>query len=161
MRNRVAIAVVLSVLLAGCSRPETERLAGTWVPTSLEMDGELAPQAALKDSRLFITGDTIVFQGGDLSARPEKQRYILNVNASPRTIDIIVTIEEPPTFKKIDEDKIEPVPGKAYTATALGIYSLEGDTLQLCMSKPGLKRRPTGFFTREGSGSTLMVFKRQ
>jgi uncharacterized protein (TIGR03067 family) len=44
--------------------------------------------------------------------------------------------------------------------TKLGIYELDGDTYTYCLAPPG-KPRPTEFSSKEGSGYSLGVSKRE
>jgi uncharacterized protein (TIGR03067 family) len=53
-----------------------------------------------------------------------------------------------------------PADGPQKGKTLRGIYSLEGDTLKLCVSVTG-GERPTAFGTKPDSGLVLAVFKRE
>jgi hypothetical protein len=50
-------------------------------------------------------------------------------------------------------------PEKGYTA--LGIYELDGDTLRICHTWKGQRKRPEKFAIAEGSGLVLAVWKRE
>jgi hypothetical protein len=42
----------------------------------------------------------------------------------------------------------------------LGIYELDGDTAKFCFGSPGAER-PSDFTTKEGSGRTLSLWRRE
>jgi hypothetical protein len=42
----------------------------------------------------------------------------------------------------------------------LGIYTVEGDALKMCFTKPG-NQRPTEFSAKEGSPAMLIELKRE
>jgi uncharacterized protein (TIGR03067 family) len=70
-------------------------------------------------------------------------RYQVDASASPAAIDLF----SPPT-KRSDS-----------AGPGLGIFRVNGDTLEICVrSGPG--ERPAAFTAGEGSGATLMTFKR-
>jgi uncharacterized protein (TIGR03067 family) len=127
-------------------KKEKEKLVGTWKLVSLEIDGEKFTEEVTKTMRAVITATTMKteFRSKDETA----DRYTLDPSKSPKHIDF--------------PDPSE----KGKDATVPGIYSLEGDTLKLCLpgdSKKGGRapwKRPTKFDANDGTGQMLMVFKR-
>jgi uncharacterized protein (TIGR03067 family) len=87
--------------------------------------------------RYVIRGDTIMSSvDGEVKG---KDTYEVDPNAKPPTIDL----------------KMEKEGG-----VALGIYSLDGDTLTICWTERG-KVRPKDFSSKPGSGFDLFVLKRE
>src|SRR5262249_26169293 len=119
-------------------KAEGKKLQGTWVVVSCEGDGEKVPKEILEKEvvRFVIGPDTITIKVDGESKGED--RYTLNPNADPKTIDLSDT------------------EGRK----ALGIYSLEGDKLRICWTERG-KARPTEFATKPGSGFDLFVLKRE
>ncbi len=140
---RVALAVCL---LAGAGRAadaakeEQARLEGEWSMVSGEIDEQPLPAEYVKGAkRVARAGETTVTIGGRLFM---KARYTIDPGKSPKTIDYVMTGG--------------PTKGK----TQLGIYELDGDKVKFCFAAPG-KERPKEFTTKEGSGRTLSVWKRE
>jgi uncharacterized protein (TIGR03067 family) len=121
------------------AQQELQRLQGTWVFESLEESGKSVPADQLKGRTLFIgvdaffiRKDTTMLQAGNISLDPGRK---------PKTINAIV---------KQGEQKGD---------IMLGIYTLEGDTLKLCIDVQGLDR-PKEFKTMPDSKLMLAVCKR-
>jgi uncharacterized protein (TIGR03067 family) len=136
----VALAVCL---LAGADedavQKEKKRLEGEWSMVSGEIDRQPLPAEYVKGAkRVARDGETTVMIGGRLFM---KARYTIDPGKKPKTIDYTMT--DGPTKGK----------------TQLGIYELDGDTVKFCFAAPG-KERPQDFTTKEGSGRTLSVWKR-
>lgn len=114
------------------------RLKGSWAIAALEMDGQAVPGSSLagasvevKGSRFISTGMGAVYEG-TLTVRPE---------ASPAEFDL--------KFTK----------GPEKGNTAYGIYRLEGDQWQICLTTRG-SQRPTEFATKPGTGHALETLTR-
>lgn len=88
---------------------------------------------------LIVEGDKYTQKVGDMT---EEGTFKLDSSKKPHEIDIKIKTGA-------DENK-----------TQLGIYSIEGDTLKLCVTPAGSKDRPKEFMTKEDSESFLLVFKR-
>jgi uncharacterized protein (TIGR03067 family) len=118
---------------------EFQRLQGTWKIESWEEGGQAVAAADLKKRELFFGGNVFVFrrEGKVHQAGLAK----LDPAAAPRTIDLNVREGEP---------KGESLPG---------IYSLDGDTLTLCVQPKG-EERPDGFKPEAKSGAILITAKK-
>jgi uncharacterized protein (TIGR03067 family) len=109
-------------------------LQGVWKVESLEVDGKEAefPQNPL---RWVIKGNKVFYGGAELAVlKPDD-------STSPKLLDL-----EFVKLKRVLE----------------GIYSVEGDTLKLCVNRQseGAKERPQTFATEGKSDLRLLVFKR-
>ena len=144
MRPLLAMALAAGLLVAAdgpsddAAEAEAKKLLGTWVVDSCEKDGEKVPERILQGEvvRFIIRADTITIKVQE--EIKSEDRYTLDPRAKPRAINL--------TDKE----------GRK----ALGIYSLEGEKLQICWTERG-KARPTEFATRPGSGLDLFVLKRE
>jgi uncharacterized protein (TIGR03067 family) len=138
----MALAAGLLVAADGRSEDaaeaEAKELLGTWVVVACENDGEKVPENILQGEvvRFIIRADTITIKVQD--EIKSEDRYTLGPRAKPRAINL--------TDKE----------GRK----ALGIYSLEGEKLQICWTERG-KARPTEFATKPGSEFDLFVLKRE
>lgn len=113
-------------------------LEGTWEIATLEMDGAAMPAAMVATSRVLIDGDRfrtetpgVVYEG----------IFTIDVEAEPHTIDI---------------DFVE---GPEAGNRNLGVYSLDGDTMRLCLDMTGAAR-PKAFRTSPGSGHAFETLRR-
>ncbi|HYT95662.1 MAG TPA: TIGR03067 domain-containing protein [Gemmataceae bacterium] len=138
----VVLTVGLCVLAGSGARAgaKADNLDGTWIPTSLEVDGKKAPAEALKNLKLVIKGTkfTLHIDGKTLNGS-----YKADPSKTPKTID--ATFEDPA--------------GKT-AAVVLAIYELKGDTFRVCGAAPD-KARPKEFASKPGEGHELVVYKRQ
>jgi len=107
---------------------------------SREFIGKKAADADLKTLKVTIKGGTITIDDGK---KKEKVTYKLDPSKKPKAIDIT----------NLD--------GKDGKDTTLGIYELDDDNLKLCWSEKDPEHRPTKFASDEGSGQTMVVFKRE
>jgi len=125
----------------GMLSKETENLAGLWQAVELEANGKRESAEVAKGFRVLIEGDKITFNP-DAENRPS--RFILDPTNTPKSIDFIPQ-DGPANGQRLP----------------VGIYSVEGDRLRLCIDKEvKTGRRPTVFETRPGDGLALMVLKR-
>jgi len=114
---------------------DIEKLQGTWKAVSVQMDGADQPEYVKRGFTWIFKGKT--FTNG-LNAEQLKKnvgRYRIDPTKNPKE------------FEGLDGDK------------AIGIYSLEGDTLKLCTAPNGAER-PTSFATKKGDQVGLVVLKR-
>ena len=113
---------------------DAKEIEGTWKVVSHVQYGDLQPGP---DTILLIGGGKItVIEGGEPH---QTDRYRLDSNAWPRTIDITEAR------------------GDVYR----GIYSLSGDDLKICIDGIRGTARPTKFESKRGSDTVLFVLKRE
>ncbi len=114
---------------------DAKLLQGTWTVVSAEApDGK---DKELLEAKLSIEGDVFILKN---SKREEKINFRLDPDKNPKQIDFI---------------------SERKKAVALGIYSLEGDTLKLCWGKTSeTKDRPTEFATKANGDLIFLVLKR-
>src|SRR5262245_35452245 len=144
MREMLIVIVAPLLLIAGndsdAVKKEMAQLQGEWSMVSGEIDKQPMPEALLKGSKRVAKGDeTTVTIGGMLFM---KAKFTVDPSKKPKTIDYMMT------------------EGLTKGKTQLGIYELEGDTVKFCFAKPG-QGRPPEFVTKERSGRTLSVWKRE
>jgi uncharacterized protein (TIGR03067 family) len=133
------------ILLAACSAThhrtaKMNLLTGTWMGVSATVDGRALPDTTVNQLRLTLTADRYKTEKGNEVLFDST--YTVDPSKSPKEINMIGT------------------EGDLTGKTAQGIYSLEGDTLQVCYTMPG-KPRPGAFSSPAGSGISLVVWKRQ
>jgi RNA polymerase sigma factor (sigma-70 family) len=122
------------------AKEDKDAILGTWKIASVEVEGK-EPQdehlKALKNATVVITKDKLVINRGDAE---RESTYKLDPSKKPKAIDIT----------HLDKETLE------------CIYVLDGDTLKICgPCAPGGKGRPTEVATKEGSGTMLIVMKRE
>ena len=103
--------------------------------------------------------------GGKKTAAKELAKLQLEVSGSKMTTREGGEVKEEDTIIALDA-KAKPAAmdlkidsGSDIDKGVKAIYKLEGDTLTICVAEPG-KDRPKAFAGKEGSGHTLMVFKK-
>jgi uncharacterized protein (TIGR03067 family) len=121
------------------------KLQGTWSTVSMVSDGktlvgENVPAKPGPTTKLAYEGDQWKIIVGDKTVASGITR--IDSTKTPKEIDIL------------DET------GVKNGQTKLGIYELDGDTYTYCLAPPG-KPRPTEFSSKEGSGYSLGVSKRE
>jgi uncharacterized protein (TIGR03067 family) len=119
---------------------DKEKLQGTWVGVEGELAGEKLPAGDIETLKLIIEGDKITANAG---GEKKEATFKLDPTQKPKAIDLM------------PQDGAEK--GKTITA----IYSLEGDTLKLCLEDAGDQPRPTEFATKTGGRLALYVLRRQ
>jgi uncharacterized protein (TIGR03067 family) len=127
------------------SKSDLDKIRGTWLAVSLINDGktlqdEKTPAKEGPTTKLVYDGDKWMIKVGDKTVA----KGVLKIDPSkkPKEIDIL------------DES------GMKNEKTKLGIYEIDGDTYKFCLASAG-KPRPTEFTSKEGSGHTLGVMKRE
>jgi RNA polymerase sigma factor (sigma-70 family) len=124
---------------------DRKKIQGTWKATSAQVDGKEVPGAdKINQMTLWIfTGDKVIVKLGDQRA---ELAYKLDPSRKPRWIDYSPIINGRPDPKE----------------TVRGVYELDGDTLRICklhpITRPG---RPAEVASRPGSGTFLLILKRQ
>jgi uncharacterized protein (TIGR03067 family) len=141
---RVTVLAIILVVAGSAGaqdagKKEMAQLEGEWSMVSGEANGFSLPEETVKTGkRVAKKGETTIFMGGRVYF---KAKFSIDPAKKPKAIDYMMT--EGPTKGK----------------THLGIYKLDGDTVQFCFAAPG-KDRPTDFTAKEGSQRTLSVWKR-
>jgi uncharacterized protein (TIGR03067 family) len=114
-------------------------LQGEWSMVSGMADGFPIPAEMLPNSKRVCKGDELTATvGGQLVM---KAKITVDPSKKPKTIDYEV-IEGPTKGQK-----------------HLGIYEVDGDTLQSCFGAPGAER-PADFTSKPGDKRTTTVWKR-
>jgi uncharacterized protein (TIGR03067 family) len=155
MRN-APMVMALAILLAGSGllivasdardeaiKRELKAMEGAWRPVSVEVDGQKAPEEALKES--VVTRDAAGKVVGRRGAKVVLEGTVKKIDPTkkPKTIDTEVT------------------EGENKGRTILGIYEVKDDTLRICVALPGKGERPTEFSAKAGSGCAFMIYKRE
>lgn len=126
----------------GEAADELARLQGIWQPTAMESDGSALTPEELKKygTPLTVQGNKVIAQKGEITTETP---ITIDPSRQPKWIEWVVQQDNP--------DK-----GK----TMLGIYEFDGDTLKICVTKPGTDR-PADFTTKLGEPRMMTVYKRQ
>lgn len=142
--QRTVVGTAICFLLAADDpadqvKNDMARLEGEWSMVSGEISGKAMPDAFLKGSRRVAKdGVTTVTIGGTPFM---KAKFTIDPSKKPKTIDYLM------------------LEGLTKGKKQLGIYELDGDTVKFCFASPG-KDRPKDFTSKEGSGHTLSVWKK-
>jgi uncharacterized protein (TIGR03067 family) len=127
------------------TKGDLDKLAGTWLTVSLVNNGktlvdEKNPPKEGPATKLAYDGNKWMIKVGDKTVA--SGIFKIDATKTPKEIDIF------------DES------GVKNDKTKLGIYELDGDTYKFCLVPAG-KPRPTEFTSKEGSGHSLGVSKRE
>jgi uncharacterized protein (TIGR03067 family) len=127
------------------SRVDLDKLRGTWSTVSLVNDGktlvdEKTPAKKGPAAKLAYDAKKWMIKVGDKTVA--SGQFKIDATKKPKEIDVM------------DET------GTKNEKTRLGIYELDGDTYKYCLAPPG-KPRPKEFTSKEGSGHSLGVMKRE
>jgi uncharacterized protein (TIGR03067 family) len=125
---------------AGLDKAELKKLQGKWYVTRMEHGGKATPAKQLTELLLEVSDGKMTTREG-AAVKEEDAVVALDPRAKPAAIDLKVTSG--------------PDAGKVVK----GIYKLEGDALTVCVAEPG-KERPAAFAAKEGTGLTLMAFRK-
>jgi len=116
----------------------SEQLQGVWQAISAVISGDAIPEDAVGTIHLTLTATQFTTRRGGETLFDSS--YTSDATTSTMQIEML----------GIGDFKGKP---------ALGIFALDGDTLQLCYKMPGYPR-PSGFASAPGSGAFLITLKR-
>jgi len=145
MRRHARMLLALGLLMAadgrqaGAAPRDADRIQGAWVPVSILIDGQQLDKDELGEIKVLIKGDGYtVTNAGQVADRGS---FTLDPAKKPKAIDST------------------PAQGPDKGKSMPGIYELGGDTLKLCVARPG-KERPADFASKAGSDQVFYVLKR-
>lgn len=123
---------------------EDKELLGTWTVTSASYRGEKNNDPV--GSTFTFSADKIVMKPKGKDQPASEAAYLLIPKVTPKRIDLTPLDDS----GKVDVNR-----------TLRGIYTIDGDTLKICMNdRPG-ERRPQGFDpAQETTMTVLLVLKR-
>ena len=139
----LCLMAATTITLAGDAsavRKDKAALQGTWRVVASEQDGEKVPADDLKDLFLIFKEDAIQIREGTKSE--EKFRFAIDPARNPKEMDL--TILFGPKKGMIDR----------------AIYTIDGNTLRICIQSNKDSPRPRDFSTRPASKLWLVVLER-
>lgn len=149
--NLLAMLCVTSLMIATVRADEpksdAEQLQGKWILHRGETNGvplaEILEKQGKKDLQIDFSGDLMTMSG--VGFQDHTCRFTLQPDQDPRAIDSVT----------------EETQGKAAKGTRVpGIYSIDGDTLKLCLPNNADAERPKKFEAPIGSGLSVLVLTR-
>jgi uncharacterized protein (TIGR03067 family) len=124
---------------------DPDKLRGTWIAVSLVSDGK-----TIQDEK------TPPKEGPVTKVAYEGTKWMIKVGDKA----VFTGIFKIDSTKKPNEIDFMDESGTKNDKTKLGIYEIDGDTYKFCLAPAG-KPRPTEFTSKEGSGHSLGVMKRE
>jgi uncharacterized protein (TIGR03067 family) len=135
--------LLATILCAGESsekkalQKELEKLDGSWVPVSYEVDGMKSDEETLKSfGKVVRKNGKYTWSGGGWGT------IVIDPTKTPKHINFSV------------------VDGQGLVRTYEGIYEIDGDRFKECHASPG-GERPSEFKTSPSSGHGMMVLQRE
>ena len=125
---------------AGVDEPGLKKLQGKWQLTGQEHGGKKAAAKEVAGITLEVSKAGFTTREG-VDVKEDASVVHLDAKARPAALDLKITAGP-------DLDKV-----------VKGVWKLEGETLTVCIAEPG-KDRPKEFKASEGTGHTLLVFKK-
>jgi uncharacterized protein (TIGR03067 family) len=135
--------IVLLGLAVGVGAPalkeKTPPLVGEWVVESAIYNGA---RMAFKDHRCDFAADGSfrMYRAGEKSS--SNTTYSVDMSTDPASFTFRYKTDKPGDLE------------------SLGIYKVEGDTLNICYARPGSVQRPVAFESPKDSGINLIILKR-
>jgi uncharacterized protein (TIGR03067 family) len=146
MTGRILFVLVACVLLAfdetkdKAVKADLEKIQGTYVMKSLEVDGKAVPEDKLKSSTLTIKDDKYIVKVKDQTFETQ---MILDPEKKPKTIDMKF-------LDGVNKDKMAP-----------GIYKFDDETFTMCRGLNPGQTRPQDFGTWPNTNTFLVVWKKE
>jgi uncharacterized protein (TIGR03067 family) len=146
MRPTLLLAALLPLFLAADApkddpgKKDLDRMQGDWAAESYTVGGMKLPDDEAQSIFRSVKGDEYAIY--HFRKQIGKGRFTLDATRKPKQIDAM------------------PANAPKDSKPMLGIYEVDGDTLTICIAQAG-KDRPTAFESKEGSDSTLIVWKRE
>jgi len=144
-------------------KAELDKLQGKWKVASRTADAEADDDAPAPSSYFVIEGDILKLVFVDKDGKDEviqRQKMVIGHNKDPKTVDLIYVDEN---GKEITATSSTRSRGKTKTKkTTLkdaGIYKLDGDKLQFCISFDE-KNRPTDFTAPAKSARYVLTLQK-
>ena len=141
MKTRTGLLALAALLLLAAAPTEKqiaddkEKMAGTYKLFILEINGKSIDADQIRTFEVKVARDTIAIKA---NANERASTYRIDPTKDPKTIDLVWQ-------------------GK----TTLGIYSISGEKLKLCLAAEGSKKRPNDFETKRGSNWTYFNLLRE
>jgi uncharacterized protein (TIGR03067 family) len=127
------------------SKGDLDKLRGTWLTVSLVNNG-----------RTLVDEKMPAKEGPTTKLVYEANKWIIKVGVQTVASGVfkIDPTKKPKEIDILDES------GVKNDKTKLGIYEVDGDSYKFCLAPAG-KARPTDFTSKEGSGYSLGISKRE
>jgi uncharacterized protein (TIGR03067 family) len=120
------------------AKKDADAILGTWKVESVEQEGQKNEGGGAMALTFKKDTYTVSVEGNEI----EEGGYKLDPEKKPKTIDFTIT-------KGNDKGKKQQ-----------GIYSLDGDTMKICVTMPEKDDRPKEMSTKAGTMHILFVLKR-
>ena len=143
VRSLALVAALMSLAFDAkddAVKEDLKKLEGTWIVVAREERGVESPKEVLDkiEMRFTFTGTKVTLKISKQIEKSEDGPFTIDSTKKPKQIDM-------------KTGKIE----------VRGIFSLEGDTLKLCLVMDKDAKRPTDFTTAKDNGHGLLVLKRE
>lgn len=140
----LALLLVVSGLAGGdaakVDKAELKKLQGVWALVAHEHGGKKSSNKEIANISLEVADGKFTTRDG-VDVKEDASVELLEGKGKPATVELKIA-------SGADIDKV-----------VKGIWKLDGDTLTLCVAEPG-QARPKEFQGAEGTGHTLLVFKK-
>ena len=141
MKARTGLLALAALLLLAAApteqqiEAEKEKMTGTYKLFILEINGKSIDADQIRTFEVKVTRNTITIKA---NANERESTYRIDPTKDPKTIDLVW------------KDKV-----------TLGIYSINGEKLKLCLAAEGSRKRPNDFETKRGSNWTYFNLLRE
>ena len=133
MRSSLWVAVAACLLIGADAPPaaagkDDAALRGTWEVVALEINGEAVKDANFKGQTWIFSADGLAIEFKDIRAT-----YIYKLDSSKKPKQFDLTLQVGYKLDPPNEPKLIELKPQEKNAKAEGIYSLDGDSLQVCV----------------------------